>query len=77
MKEVIVYSKNMCGYCVQAKNWLKNKNIEYKEINIEEQPEAREFVISEGHRTMPQIYIDGKSMGGYNELVKLNESAFN
>lgn len=76
MKEVIVYSKNMCGYCVQAKNWLKNKGIEYKEINIEEQPEAREFVISEGHRTMPQIYIDGKSMGGYNELVKLNESAF-
>ncbi len=77
MKEVIVYSKNMCGYCVQAKNWLKNKNIEYKEINIEEHPEAREFVISEGHRTMPQIYVDGKSMGGYNELVKLDESAFN
>jgi|TARA_Y100000289_G_scaffold37734_1_gene37167 glutaredoxin 3 len=77
MKEVIVYSKNMCGYCVQAKNWLKNKGIEYKEINIEEQPEAREFVISEGHRTMPQIYIDGKSMGGYTELVKLDESAFN
>ena len=67
----------MCGYCVQAKNWLKNKNIEYKEINIEEHPEAREFVISEGHRTMPQIYVDGKSMGGYNELVKLDESAFN
>ena len=77
MKEVIVYSKNMCGYCVQAKNWLKNKGIEYKEINIEEQPEAREFVISEGHRTVPQIYIDGKSMGGYTELVKLDESAFN
>jgi len=77
MKEVIVYSKNMCGYCVQAKNWLKNKGIEYKEINIEEQPEARDFVISEGHRTMPQIYIDGKSMGGYTELVKLDESAFN
>ena len=77
MKEVIVYSKNMCGYCVQAKNWLKNKGIEYKEINIEEQPEAREFVISEGHRTMPQIYIDGKSIGGYTELVKLDESAFN
>ena len=75
MKEVIVYSKNMCGYCVQAKNWLKNKGIEYKEINIEEQPEAREFVISEGS-TMPQIYIDGKSMGGYNELVKLDESTF-
>ena len=57
MKEVIVYSKNMCGYCVQAKNWLKNKGVEFKEINIEEQPEAREFIIGEGHRTMPQIYM--------------------
>ncbi len=62
MKEVVVYSKNMCGYCTQAKSWLKTKGIEYKEINIEEQPEAREFVISEGHRTMPQIYVDGKSI---------------
>ena len=57
MKEVIIYSKNLCGYCTMAKNWLNSKGIEYKEINIEEQPEAREFVISEGHRTMPQIYI--------------------
>ena len=77
MKEVIVYSKNMCGYCTQAKNWLKNKCIEYTEINIEEKPESREYIISEGHRTMPQIYIDGKSMGGYHELVKLDESVFN
>lgn len=77
MKEVIVYSKNMCGYCTQAKNWLKNKGIEYTEINIEEKPESREYIISEGHRTMPQIYIDGKSMGGYHELVKLDESVFN
>ncbi len=77
MKEVIVYSKNMCGYCTQAKNWLKNKGIEYTEINIEEKSEAREYIISEGHRTMPQIYIDGKSMGGYHELVKLDESVFN
>ena len=60
----------MCGYCVQAKNLLKNKGIEFEEINIEEKPEAREFVISEGHRTMPQIYVDGNSIGGYQELLK-------
>jgi glutaredoxin len=77
MKEVIVYSKNLCGYCVQAKNWLKSKNIEFKEINIEEQLEAREFIISQGHRTMPQIYIEGQSIGGYQQLIQLNESAFN
>jgi glutaredoxin len=77
MKEVIIYSKNLCGYCTMAKNWLNSKGIEYKEINIEEQPEAREFVISEGHRTMPQIYINGASIGGYQQLIQLNESAFN
>ena len=70
MSEIIVYSKNMCGYCVQAKNLLKNKGFAFEEINIEEKPEAREFVIKEGHRTMPQIYIDGKSIGGYHELLK-------
>tara|TARA_B100000989_G_C19161248_1_gene311482 strand:- start:64 stop:297 length:234 start_codon:yes stop_codon:yes gene_type:complete len=77
MKEVVVYSKNFCGYCTMAKNWLKSKGIEYKEINIEEETDAREFVISEGHRTMPQIYIDGASIGGYQQLIQLNESAFN
>ena len=32
------------------------------------QPEARDFVINEGHRTMPQIYINDKSIGGYDQL---------
>ena len=43
---VKVYTKNMCGYCVQAKNFLKNKNIDFEEVNIESVPEAREFVIN-------------------------------
>ena len=60
----------MCGYCVKAKSVLKNKGLDFEEINIEEKPEAREFVINEGHRTMPQIYVDGNSIGGYNELLK-------
>ena len=42
----------MCGYCVQAKNFFENKGIESQETNIEEKHEAREFVISEGHRTI-------------------------
>ncbi len=70
-----VYSKNACGYCVQVKNWLKNKNIEFVEINIEEDADAREFIISEGHRTMPQIYHNGKLFvqGGAQGLMKLDE----
>jgi len=66
--KVVVYSKNNCGYCTMAKSLLNSKNIAFEEINIEEKPEARDFVINEGHRTMPQIYIDDKSIGGYDAL---------
>jgi glutaredoxin len=74
--KIQVYTKNMCSYCTQAKNYLTNKGIEFETINIEEKPEAREFVINEGHRTMPQIYIDGKSIGGYQQLVELDPGLF-
>jgi len=77
MKHVKVYTKNGCGYCTMAKTWLNTKNIQFEEVNIESVPKARDFVINEGHRTMPQIYIEGKSIGGYTELAKLDESAFN
>jgi glutaredoxin len=65
---VKVYTKNACGYCNMAKNLLKSKNITFEEVNIEDHPEAREFVINEGHRTMPQIYINEKSIGGFDQL---------
>ena len=70
-----VYSKNNCPFCVQAKNLLKLKNIEFEEINIEDYPDAREFILSEGHRTVPQIYKDGKLFvqGGFQGLSKLTE----
>ena len=71
-----LYSKNNCPFCVQAKNLLTLKGIEYEEIKIDENPEAREFVLSEGHRTVPQIYKDGVLFvqGGYQGLSKLTES---
>jgi|TARA_B110000858_G_scaffold47819_1_gene55136 GrxC family glutaredoxin len=65
---VKVYTKNACGYCNMAKNLLKSKNITFEEVNIDDQPEAREFVINEGHRTMPQIYINEKNVGGFDQL---------
>jgi glutaredoxin len=71
-----VYSKNNCPFCVQAKNLLQLKGIEYEEIKIDENPEAREFVLAEGHRTVPQIYKDGVLFvqGGYQGLSRLTES---
>ena len=71
-----VYSKANCPFCDQAKNLLKLKNIEFEEVRVDLVPEAREFIVSEGHRTVPQIYKDGKVFvqGGYQGLARLTES---
>jgi glutaredoxin 3 len=76
---ITVYSKNNCPYCVQAKSLLQLKGIEFDEVKIDEAPEAREFILAEGHRTVPQIYQDGKLLvaGGFQGLKKQNEEFFN
>lgn len=70
---ITIYSKNQCPHCDQAKAYLKSKNISYREIKIDEDPEAREFIVSQGHRTVPQIYMDGKIFvdGGWQGLSKM------
>lgn len=70
-----VYSKANCPFCDQAKNLLKLKNIAYEEVRVDQIPEAREFIMAEGHRTVPQIYKDGKVFveGGFQGLSKLTE----
>jgi glutaredoxin 3 len=69
---ITVYSRANCPFCDQAKNLLKLKGVDYTEIKIDENAVAREFVLSEGHRTVPQIYQDGKLLveGGYMGLAK-------
>jgi glutaredoxin len=68
-----VYSKDSCPFCEQAKNLLTMKKIAFEVIRVDEDLDAREFIMSEGHRTVPQIYQDGKLFvsGGYQGLQKL------
>lgn len=75
---ITVYSKNNCPFCVQAKNLLKLKGLEYQEVKIDEDASAREFVLSQGHRTVPQIYKDGALLveGGYQGLAKQGPEFF-
>lgn len=70
-----VYSKENCTFCVQAKKLLESKNIEYQEIRVDLDPGAREYVMSRGHRTVPQIYLDDELFveGGFQGLVKLSD----
>jgi glutaredoxin len=75
-----VYSKNYCPFCDKAKHLLKTKNVAYKEIKIDEDQEAREWLVAQGHRTAPQIY-KGEELfveGGYQGLARLtDEELFN
>lgn len=70
---ITVYSKPLCGYCDMAKSWLTKNGFEYEEVRVDTNPEAREFLISEGHKTMPQIYHNGTLLvaGGGQALVKM------
>lgn len=70
-----IYSKTVCPYCVNAKNFLKAKGIEFKEVNIEENEDAREFLKAHGHRSVPQIYHNGKLFvdGGFQGLSRLTK----
>jgi glutaredoxin len=56
-----------------AKNYLQSKNINFVEINIEQDPESREFIQRQGLRTVPQIFMDGKIFveGGWTGLSKM------
>lgn len=74
-----VYSKNHCPFCDQAKALLKKKNIAFEEVRIDENTDARQFIVEAGHRTVPQIY-KGKEIfveGGYSGLAKLTDDEIN
>ena len=68
-----IYSKNNCPYCVMAKNYLQQHSVAFREINIEEDAESREFIKQQGLRTVPQIFMDGKIFveGGWTGLSKM------
>lgn len=53
---ITVYTKTVCPMCLQMKKLLQLKGIEFREVNIEEDGNARMFLISEGHKSVPQLY---------------------
>ena len=67
---VVVYSKTQCPYCVHAKTFLTNNNLDYSEINLDNDEERLKFYEENpGIRSVPQIYLDGERIGGYQDLV--------
>lgn len=73
MAEVVIYTTTVCPFCVRAKMLLSKKQAAYKEINLSKNPELRDEMIAkaDGKRTVPQIFINGKHVGGCDDLYEL------
>ena len=73
MKKVVIYTGPICNFCSAAKHLLSKKKVNYEEIDIGDNPEKREEMLrkSNGMKTVPQIFIGEKHVGGYVELKAL------
>lgn len=69
---VQVYSTTYCGFCVRAKALLSRLSIPFQEVDVTEDDSKRQWLVAEtGQRTVPQIFIDGRPIGGFSELIVL------
>jgi len=75
--KITVYSKSYCPYCVRAKQLLKHKGVEFKEIDVgKEKDKLQEMLsLSNGARTVPQIFIDDLHVGGCDDLYALHRAS--
>ena len=73
MSKVEIYTWQYCPFCIRAKSLLKKKNINFTEYKIDGDESARALMIerSDGRRTLPQIFIDNKGIGGCDDLYAL------
>ncbi|MDF1833656.1 MAG: glutaredoxin 3 [Alteraurantiacibacter sp. bin_em_oilr2.035] len=71
--KVEIYTKMFCGYCARAKRLLDDKGVEYNEYDIGMDQEKRDDMVRRkpGASTVPQIFIDDRSIGGSDELAML------
>ena len=73
MPRIVVYSTTICPYCVRAKALLERKGAEYEELHIEGNRELmREMLERSQRRTVPQIFIGDRHVGGYEDLAELD-----
>lgn len=72
---VRVYTTQVCPYCVAAKNLLKRREIAFEEIDVSRDAEKRVWLLEQsGQRTVPQIFIGDRAIGGFTELSALDQS---
>jgi len=76
LSTVEIYTSPFCPYCHRAKALLEKKGVAYTEIDVPSTPGAREAMLqrTNGVRTVPQIFIDGRGIGGSDELAALERA---
>ena len=76
MARVEIYTKFFCGFCSRAKRLLQSKGVDYQEYDITLGGPKRQEMIhrSGGRQTVPQIFIDGRHVGGSDDLVALERN---
>jgi glutaredoxin 3 len=74
--DVIMYSTGWCPYCQRARSLFERKGVEVREIKIDEDQQARATMLqkSGGRRTVPQIFIGERHVGGFDELAALDRA---
>lgn len=75
MAEVTLYTTMLCPYCHRAKALLKKKGVRFTEIDVSGDPDKRSEMVSRagGRRSVPQIFIGGRHVGGAEELAALDQ----
>jgi glutaredoxin 3 len=74
MPNIIIYTTKFCPYCIMAKRLLDRKGANYTEINVDAEPGLREeMMIRTRRRTVPQIFIGDRHIGGFDDLYALDQ----
>ena len=75
---ITIYTRNDCPFCDMAKALLEARGVEYTTVNVSEKSEARDYLIENGHRSVPQIFRGTTHIpGGYQGLAGMSEEEFN
>ncbi len=73
MPSVQIYTKNVCPFCTRAKALLRKKGVAFEEIDVEGDDARRAWLVeASGQKTVPQIFVDGRSLGGFSDIDALD-----
>jgi len=74
MDDIVIYSSVLCGYCHAAKRLLDAKGVNYLEVTVDGNPQIRQQAMERsGQRTVPQIWIGERHIGGFTDLAMLDQ----